>query len=290
LQGLVSITIMSFLSSEFPPAKPAEARFHVIPAPFEFSVSYGGGTALGPKAILHASQQLEANLDGTSPGAAGIATLPQPDNHTLKSQALSLSWLQHQVASSISTGALPIILGGEHSLTEAPLRAFIDQGEPFGVILFDAHANLRAEYQGNPRSHACIARHIVDLGIPIVQIGTRSLSHEEAEFRANNKIAFVDALSLHRHGLPTSLLPQGFPKRVYVSFDVDVLDSSLMPSTGTPEPGGLTWQMAIDCLENALLDHELIGAELVELAPILHLHAPDYAAAKLAYHLMRLAL
>jgi agmatinase len=133
-------------------------------------------------------------------------------------------------------------------------------------------------------------RRIHDLNIPIFQIGIRSLSASEARFREINRIPHLDADEIARSGFPETLLPTGFPKNLYITFDVDGLDPSLVPCTGTPEPGGLNWYQAIEGLENAMKGRKVIGADVVELAPLPSQHASDFITAKLVYKMMDLIL
>ena len=283
----------NFLASEFDPASPDEALFHVFPVPLEKTVSYGGGTARGPAAILSASNQLEA-FDGHSyPGMAGIFTAP-PINCNGSIEDV-LARIEKVAASAFSAQKIPIFLGGEHSLTQAPVRALAaartTENTKFGVVQVDAHADLRNEYEGTRFGHACVMRRIVEARVPIFQIGVRSLSREEIEFRQSAAIPHFDAARLHTEGLPKKLLPDGFPREIYLTFDVDGFDSSLMPATGIPEPGGLFWHHATAVLEQLLNEGcRIIGFDVVELAPIDSLHACDFTTAKLIYAIIGCAM
>lgn len=268
-----------FLESEIPDLPPEECLFYVIPAPYETTVSYGKGTTRGPEAILEASYQLEA-YDGVScPCERGIHThAPQ---HTL-------DFLAREISNVRKLGKIPVMLGGEHTVTYAALKALKDAGEEFGIVQFDAHADLRAEYEGDKFSHACALHHAVEMDIPLFQIGVRALSLPEVELRKEKNIPHLDGYEIGRSGIPKNLLPEGFPDKVYVTFDVDGLDPSIMPSTGTPEPGGLTWFQTIECLEQITNQKQVIGCDFVELAPIENLHAPDFLIARLIYNFMGL--
>lgn len=281
-----------FLASEYAPAAPHRAAFHVIPAPLERSVSYGGGTAAGPAAILAASQQLEAMENGMAPGESGIYTAPPVDVSGHPEAVLGR--IEDAVDAALRAGAIPVLLGGEHTVTLGALRALArharEHKEPLGVLQFDAHADLRDEYGGDPYSHACVMRRAVaDLGLPLVQFAVREISREEVEVRRRYNVTHYDAYFLARVGLPEQPLPEGFPRRIYISFDVDGLDPSLMPATGTPSPGGLTWKETQFILERCIRDHEVAGLDVVELAPISGLHHADYTAARLTHLLMALA-
>ena len=269
----------SFLESEIPALPETECLFHIIPAPCERSVSYGGGTARGPEAILEASYQLEAFDGAGCPCERGIHTHPA---------ARTLEEIGQAVSRVRKMGGLPILLGGEHTVTYGALKALKAGGEEFGIVQFDAHADLRDTYQGDPLSHACVMRRALDLGIPLFQIGVRALSQEEAELRKRRGIPHLDGYEIGRNGLPERLLPGDFPKQVYITFDVDALDPGIMPATGTPEPGGLDWFQAFQCLEEIVGTRTVAGCDFVELAPIDGLHAPDFLVARMAYNLMGL--
>ncbi len=282
----------AFLASEYPPAAPERAAFHVIPAPLERSVSYGGGTAAGPAAILATSQQLEAMENGMAPGESGIYTAP-PIDASGHPEAV-LGRIEDAVNRAVAAGSIPVLLGGEHTVTLGALRALArharERDEPLGVLQFDAHADLRDEYGGDPYSHACVMRRVVaDLGLPLVQFAVREISREEVEVRRRCGVTHYDAYFLARVGLPEQPLPEGFPRRIYISFDVDGLDPSLMPATGTPSPGGLTWKETQFILERCVRGREVAGLDVVELAPIPGLHHADYTAARLTHLLMALA-
>lgn len=268
-----------FLESEIPDLSKEQCLFHVIPAPFEQTVSYGGGTADGPDAILEASYQLEA-YDGIScPCEHGIYT---------HENANTLMTIEAAISDVLNTGGIPVMLGGEHTVTYGALKALKESGENFGIIQFDAHADLRDSYEGDPFSHACVMKRAIDMDIPLFQIGVRALSIFEVELRKEKEIPFLDGYDIGRNGIPPNLLPDGFPKKVYVTIDVDGLDPSIMPSTGTPEPGGLGWFQTMDCLEQIVATKTVIGFDVVELAPIKELHAPDFLAARLIYNFMGL--
>lgn len=279
------MTPPDFLASELDCRDPESSLFHVIPVPMETSVSYGGGTGAGPAAILTASQQLEA-WDGRSfPLKQGIHTTAPVDCTGTIAQVLDR--ITARTDEVLSKGALPVALGGEHSLTLGLLRALEKKHGQFGIVQFDAHADLRDEYEGNPFSHACVMRRAVEeLGLPLFQIGVRALCHEEHLYRAEAGIGFLDARTLYEQGMPQDLLPEDFPEKIYISFDVDGLDPSVIRATGTPVPGGLGWFDSLTLMEKAIKGRTLAGFDVVELAPAEGDHASDFAAAQLVYAIM----
>lgn len=262
-----------------------KSRYHVIPAPLEATVSYGKGTARGPQAILNASYQIEL-FDGKSiPARAGVftqAAVPVSG----KSPAAALGAIEKCTAETIRSGHIPVVLGGEHSITAAEIRALRKSVHNFGVVHFDAHADLRDTFTGTPYSHGSVMHRIAELGIPIFQIGVRSLCWEDHVARKEMKIRHLDAETIARKGIPRKVLPADFPRNIFISFDIDGLDCSLVPATGTPEPGGLSWFQTVFLLENVVSGRRVLGFDVVELAPVKGLHASDFVAAKLVYTIM----
>ncbi len=285
-----------FLDSEYPNASGEEAYFHVIPFPLEETVSYMGGTAQGPLAILEASGQLEKLVDDCSePGSLGIHTteaVPCTYVHSLDEVFSKASAL---VKDAFASDSVPIMLGGEHSVTNASIQAIVSTfaKQEVGILQFDAHMDLRDAYEGSPFSHASVMKRAVEAGIPLFQVGVRNYSTEELEARDVFRVGHLDAhalarMKLSQGGFSHLSLPDYFPKKLFITFDVDGFDSSLMGSTGTPDPGGLFWWDAVDLLESLSKGRTIIGCDVVELAPNPLLHQGPYIAAKLAYHLMGL--
>lgn len=277
-----------FLSSEVPPRPADQVRFHVIPVPYEATVSYAGGTANGPEAILDASDQLEL-CDGTSyPGENGIFTQRPVDCSGAPEQVMEN--VRKAVLAALDAGAMPVVLGGEHSLTYGEMAALKERYGRFGIVQFDAHADLRDSYEGSKWSHASVMRRAVkDLDLPLVQLGNRIYCREELEARKEHGVVSWDAPYLCRHGIPDNLIPEDFPRNIFITFDVDGLDPSIMPETGTPVPGGLDWYMALDLAARAMQGRRVLGFDVVELAPREGHIVSAFAAASLTYALMGLA-
>jgi agmatinase len=273
---------------------PGAARAVVIPFGLEASVSYGGGTAAGPAAILEASHQLELYDEelGCEPYAAwGVAALPEPAIE--RGIEAALDQLAGLVDGVLGEGKFPLVLGGEHSLTPGAIRPIAARHPGLVVLQLDAHADLRDGYQGERYSHAAAMRRVLDLaGVTLVSVGIRAISSEEAAFYDANR----DRITIHwakdqaRWDIEAIVAPlRGRP--VYVTFDIDALDSAVMPATGTPTPGGLGYWQALGILRRACAEAGgVVGADLVEFAPIAGLHACDYTAAALAYKMLAYAL
>jgi agmatinase len=281
-------SLPAFLASDLPPVGPAQARFEIIPVPLEHSVSYGQGTAAGPEALLAASQQLEVYDGAGEPGLAGIYT--GPEVACAAATPLVLQRIAARVAAALAGGRLPVVLGGEHTVTLGAVQALVARGAAFGVVQFDAHADLRASYEGNPLSHACVMRRVVELGVPLFQLGVRSLSKEEAIFRQQQALGHCDAAELLRGPAPLLQLPPDFPRAIYLTFDLDAFDPAMLPGTGTPVPGGLFWYDALRLIDTVLAGRTLIGFDVTELAPIPGSRVSEFTAAKLVYYLMSAAL
>ncbi|MFT5122875.1 MAG: agmatinase [Kiritimatiellia bacterium] len=275
-----------FLAEDFPVMDADACRFHIFPCPLERTVSYGGGAAAGPRAILEASIELEAWMEDGIPGRHGIHVHPPIDCSVPETRAI-LDDLGERVADAVEAGVIPISLGGEHAITMGPIEALHRRGRRFGVVQIDAHADLRDRYEGSRLSHACVMHRVLDCKIPMFQLGIRSLSAPEAQLRIDHQIPYIDARELMTQGIPDRILPDDFPDEVYLTFDLDAYDASLMPSTGTPEPGGLFWYEALGLMEKICAERRVIAADFVELAPQAGRHAPDFVAAKTVYAFMK---
>jgi agmatinase len=274
----------AFLGSERENTPADRAFFHVIPAPLEQSVSYGRGTKHGPSAILTASQQLEL-FDGHSvPADRGIHTA-RPVN-CRGSVAAVLARIERACAAALERAAVPVVLGGEHTVTCGVAPALQSHCGGIGIVQFDAHADLRDSYEGDPYSHATVMKRLLDRDIPIFQLGVRSMSPGEHELRQHRGIGHYDADMLASQGLPRNVLPADFPEKVYITFDIDAFSPALVPATGTPEPGGLEWYAAMGLLEKICREKTIVGFDVVELAPRPGLHAADFTAARLVYNIM----
>ncbi len=274
-----------FLDTEVPDLKPEQALFHVLPVPYEKTVSYGHGTALGPGAIIASSGQLE-RFDGTSdPGAEGIYTWPAVD--CSKEPERVIDDIAAAVKKILKLKKIPVVLGGEHTVTWGVIKGYLDAGvKDFGVVQIDAHADLRDAYEGDKYSHASVMRRVVEAGVPLVQLGNRAFCEEEREARRKHKVVAHDANAIVPKGISKIKLPAKFPKNVFFTVDVDGIDPSVLPATGTPVPGGLGWYQTLGLFESVARQRKIIGFDVMEFAPIEGFHAFDFAAALLTYKLM----
>lgn len=286
-----SIHATHFFSSEIPNTPPEQARFHVIGVPLEQTVSYGGGTAQGPQAILDASDQLEL-WNGHEEFALKYPIYTTPMVNCTQGPEAAFEETARYTLQALKAQAIPLVLGGEHSVSYGSLlaiRQFYGDDFPIGIIHFDAHCDLRKDYEGSRWSHACVMRRAHELGFQLFQIGTRAYCKEEHDYRVAHTIAHVDGADLSPDTLNHMTLPEGFPQHIYISFDVDGLDACVMPATGTPVPNGLFWRDAMMLLQRLTQQRIVVGMDVVELAPIPNFHAYNFTAALLVYEMMRVA-
>jgi agmatinase len=273
--------------------QPDRAQAVVIPFGLEASVSYGHGTAKGPAAILEASKALELfdeELWSEPYRSWGVATLAPPRIKT--PNAAALDQLADLVESVVAQDKFPLVLGGEHALTPGAIRPLVERHPDLVVLQLDAHADLRDGYLGEHFSHAAAMRRVLDNpGVSLVQVGIRAISAGEVPFLEGNRhrISVHWGKDIRNWQLEEIVAPlKGRP--VYITFDIDALDPSIMPSTGTPEPGGIPYEEALAILKRAAQVARIVGADIVELAPIKGLHAPDFVTARLAYKLLAYAM
>jgi agmatinase len=268
------------------------SRVAVLPVPFERTTTYGKGTSAGPAAIVRASQSMELYDEelASEPYRQGIATLP-PFLPEAFDMATALGELQTEARRHLEHGKFLVTLGGEHSLTQAPVRAAGEvhsraaggAGAGIGVVQFDAHADLREEFEGTPYSHASVMRRLVEDGFPTLAIGIRSLSTPEAELVRGRGLAVVWGHQLDGALASLPRLLAALPEKVYLTFDIDYFDPALVPATGTPEPGGGLWYPTAALLRRLFQAKTVVAMDVVELAPIGGQPASDFLAAKLIY-------
>lgn len=290
---------MHFLPSNFgglpePYSDLSRAAFIILPVPYQGTVSYKGGTKDGPMAIIAASQQVELFDEeiGLEPYRAGIATLgalevtatgPQPMVRRVYQTVKSL------IGTRFGPGSPPkrrlVILGGEHSIAIGAVKAAREQHRGLSVLQLDAHADLRNRFESSPYNHACTMRRIREI-CPALQVGVRNLSLEEYRYvkKKRIKIFFAKDIQNNYDWLDEAL--DLLSDTIYITIDLDVFDPSQMPAVGTPEPGGLFWYQIVEILRRTVEAKNIVGFDVVELAPIPGVIAPDFLAAKLVYKLI----
>jgi agmatinase len=260
------------------------SRVAVLPVPFERTTSYGKGTTGGPAAILRASQAMELydeELDG-EPYVQGITTLP-PFLPEAFDMGEGLAELQEACKAHMEKGKFLVTLGGEHSLSQAPVKAAHEAFGGVGVVQLDAHGDLREEFEGTPFSHASVMKRIVDAGIPTVAVGIRSVSAPEARLIRERCLPVIWGHQLDQAEELFPAMLAALPEKVYLTFDIDYFDPSLVPATGTPEPGGGQWYPTLRLLRHLFHHKTVVGMDLIELAPVGGHPASDFLSAKLIY-------
>ena len=279
-----------FLEFEAPAGEPAVA---VLPVPYERTTSWGRGAEDGPAALLRASHYVELYDEELrlEPFRVGIETLPPVDVEAAEDVALDRIRTAARVA--IERGRFLAAIGGEHTVTPALVRGVVDAagsdlGPDLGVVQFDAHTDLRPTYAGTRWNHACAMSRVLELGVSTLAIGIRSLSRPEAVRIKTERLPVIWASQLEHltddelQDLFLGLLAS-LPDTIYLTFDLDFFDPSLLPATGTPEPGGGTWHQALALLRLLFEHKQVIAMDVVELAPIPGNPASDYTAARLLY-------
>lgn len=274
-----------FLGSEIEQADPLKAKFHVLPVPFERTVSYGGGTGLGPDAIIEASLQLELWDGKSKPADLGIYTHPSVDCTGEPEEVIER--IADATRNILLHGGMPVGIGGEHTVTWGIIKGYLDAGiTDFGVVQIDAHADLRHAYEDDLYSHASVMKRVVEKGIPLVQLGIRAYCEEEMQARTEFGVVHYDADVLVPNNISHIDLPADFPKNVFFTLDIDGMDPTIFPSTGTPVPGGLGWYQTLGLFESVAKQRKIIGFDMLEFAPIKGFHAYEFAASQLLYKMM----
>ncbi len=262
------------------------SRVVILPVPYERTVSFGRGTSKGPHSIIYASRSLELYDDeiDLEPCRVGIHTLDEYECNV--DPAEMVDEISNICSSLLDDNKFIITLGGEHSITYGAVLAHRKKYGEFSVLNIDAHCDLRDTYEGTKFSHACVMRRIVEDGIPVTEVGVRSYSEEEAEFIKNTEdISIIHAREINENNNDNWVeeVISSLMRKVYISIDLDAFDPSIVPGTGTPEPGGLDWYQVLGLIREVFLNREVVGLDIVELAPIAGIIGPDVLAAKLAY-------
>lgn len=264
-----------------------EARVVILPVPLDRTTSYVPGTRTGPHEILVASSHMELWDEETETDvhSIGIVTLPEME-FPFASMDEVVAEIRRVCAAIVSRGKFPIVLGGEHSITPPIVAAVADVHRPVSVLQIDAHADLRDSFMGTPHNHACAMRRSLDFAERVTQVGIRSLSVEEAEAVPSLTTTIFYDHNMRRDPAWMDRVIDSLGEKVYVTIDVDGLDPAIMPSTGTPEPGGLGWYETLELLRRVIERRQVVGCDVVELSPIPGLAAPNFLCAKLIYKIL----
>lgn len=260
------------------------AKVAILPVPYSSTAYWKSQTKEGPRALIDASRRLELYDQELKKDISrvGIYTLPELEV-SKNSPKETILRIETVVKHLLQDKKFPLMLGGEHSVTFGAVSACSKKFRDLSVLQLDAHPDLRDEFEGTKYHHGCVIRRVVeDLKLPVTQVGLRSISEEDAKFirKSGRNTVF------YAPDLPIEEIVKSLSENVYITFDLDFLDPSIMPATGTPEPGGYTWYNALQLIKEVARQRTVVAADIVELAPISGMHAPDFLAAKLAYKLI----
>ena len=261
----------------------------VVPFGLEKTVSYGGGTKNGPKEIIKASHQVELydeELNCEPYKKIGIKTLkPFKIDKNINKALKKMSRINEKI---LNNKIFPLTLGGEHSITPGCITPFTKKNKKLCLLHFDAHADLRESYNGEKFSHASAIRRCLDYkNVSVISFGIRNISQSEIPYLKKNssRINIFWAKDKGKWNL-NKFKKMIKNKTVYMTFDVDGFDSSIMPATGTPEPGGLFWDETLKIIKIAIKNSNIVGADINELAPIKGFNSYNFLVAKLAYKIL----
>lgn len=260
------------------------SKIVILPAAYENTTTYIRGAAKGPQAIIEASAYMELYDEelGGEAYKAGICVLRQPK--LKKSQNFMVRALKKSVEKILDDGKFPVILGGEHSITIGSVKAIKEKYKDVSVLYLDAHADLK-DYCGGKDSNPCVARRVLEM-CPVVGVGIRSLNTKEADLirQKNLDIFFAKDIADNSRWIKRAI--GRLSGQVYITIDLDVLDPAVMPSVGTPEPGGMDWYGLTNFLKEVAKEREIVGFDIVELCPKKGFEYADFTAAKLCYKLI----
>jgi len=289
------LTKSNYLEIEKKYSSYENSKIVIYSAPLENTVSYGSGTKNGPKEILKASHYVEffdEEMNRELCFEKGIATLPIKSFDKLKSKS-AIDKIEKDVMSLLEDHKFVVMLGGEHTVTLGAVKAFHNKFNDLSILQFDAHSDLRDSYEGNIYSHASVMRRVYEFNKNIVQVGIRAQCKEEGELIKKDKIKTFYARDIRKAESQKKWqndVVKSLSKNVYITFDIDGLDPSVVPATGTPEPGGLSWDETLDLIKLIGTEKNIVGFDLVELAPNKNHTASNFIAAKLVYKILNYAL
>jgi agmatinase len=261
----------------------SDSAIIIVPVPYDETSTWMKGADKGPDAILEASVNLEFYDVETSSEAhlAGINTVePVLEKETPEKL---VNAVYDKTLSLLSDNKFPVIIGGNHTVTIGAIKAFSEYFDDFSILQLDAHADLRQEYEGSEFNHACVMSRVREFA-PIVQVGIRSMSADELPFIERGRIFYSHELYYDKNLYGKAI--DKLTENVYITIDLDVFDPSIMPSTGTPEPGGPGYLELLHFLRDVIRNKNVVGFDVVELCPSLINRTPDFVAAKIIYQLL----
>jgi agmatinase len=262
------------------------ARVVILPVPLDRTTSYVSGTRNGPREILTASSHMELWDEETETDvhSIGIFTLPEME-FPFATMDEVVEEIRRVASEIVSRGKFPVVLGGEHSITPPVVAAMAARYAGLSVLQIDAHADLRESFMGTPHNHACAMRRVLEYA-RATQVGIRSLSPEEAAAAPTLPTEIFYDFNMRQHEDWIERVVDSLSETVYITIDCDGLDPAIMPATGTPEPGGLTWYEALALLRRVIESRKVVGCDVVELSPMPGNVAPNFLCAKLIYKIL----
>jgi len=275
-----------FLGLDPPYRDPETARYAILPVPYEGTACYGKGTARGPEAIIEASPQMEMYDEELRDEffQAGVATLPAVES--ADDPAEQMRRVHAAAEPIVRAGKFLLTLGGEHSITAPLVQAVVEHHGPVSVLQIDAHADLRDSYDGTRYSHACVMRRVLETTPRICQVGVRSFSREECDECPDQIDALITPAVIENDPAWIARVLEMLGEKVYITVDIDGLDPSIAPGTGTPEPGGLSYRQVTSLLKKVCASRQVVAADIVEVSPIPSSAITEFLAARLAYKII----
>jgi agmatinase len=263
------------------------ARVVILPVPLDRTTSYVAGTRNGPHEILVASSHMELWDEETESDvhSIGIFTLPEMEL-PFASMEETVEDIRRVTAELMTRGKFPVVLGGEHSITGPVVAAVAAQYPNLSVLQIDAHADLRESFMGTPHNHACAMRRVLDHVPSCTQVGIRSLSREEAVAAPSLATKIFYDWNMRQDPDWIERVVESLGETVYITIDCDGFDPAIMPATGTPEPGGLSWREGLTLLRRVIEARTVVGCDIVELSPMAGNVAPNFLCAKLVYKIL----
>lgn len=267
-----------------------DARFAILPIPYDSAASYQAGTRNGPAAVISASQHVELfdEESGRECHRAGIATLDPIVPNRAGPEAMHED-LFRAARRIVRDGKFLIGLGGDHSISSALVRAVMAKHKKLSVLQIDAHHDLRDTFEGTAYSHACVMRRILGLGASIVSVGSRTADADESRFMRQRRIVSIGARQCHFSSDWLDLVMAALGDPVYITIDIDAFDPAYAPGTGTPEPGGLDWYQVTGLLRRTAAERKVVAADVVEVMPIPGQVVTEFLGARLVYKLVAYA-
>lgn len=261
-----------------------QSKIVILPAPFDATSTWIKGADKGPAAIIDASANMETYDIETDSEVYKQGIFTDKPIKEKKSPPIMVAQLKVRVLKHIKNKKYVVTIGGEHSISIATIQAHVESFKNISVLQFDAHADLRAEYHDSKFNHACVMARAREI-VPIVQVGIRSADISERNSIQKKDNVFL-AADIYDNNRWFGKCLKKLTKNVYLTIDLDVLDPAILPSTGTPEPGGLGWYQVLDFLKLLMKEKNVVGFDVVELCPNPKNKASDFLAAKLIYKIL----